>query len=80
MDDYGLPQQENYRYRPPKWEVWYAWHPIRIGELQINEQQVWHAHGWKWLTVVARRRFFPPVSPDASPTWEYAPAHRALTQ
>ena len=45
------------RYGP--WHLWFAWHPIRTD-----------LHGWRWLRIVERRRWFGGRSWSG---WDYQP-------
>lgn len=45
------------------WHRWFAWRPVRTEE-----------HGWRWLRIVERAKFYPPDAPGApSPWWIFRP-------
>lgn len=57
----------------PPWQVWFAWHPVRV---RRSAAAYWTLDKWVWLAPVARRR----ISTNDWRSWEYAPAHYAITQ
>lgn len=64
-----------------KWKVWFAWYPVRceVGrKMTVVHDEVATERKFKrrWLCNVSRRRAQPLHHGD----WEYAPAHKALTQ
>lgn len=72
---------QNLPREPRPWKVWFAWHPVPLRALGIKRYPVDAVSDmvrteWVWLRNVARRRMQPLHHGD----WEYAPAHKALTQ
>lgn len=69
-------------YSQPPWEVWFAWHPVRV--CIVNDViTVSGRYKWRWLCCVARR-----PRPMSRRRWlsgrvgmyDYGPASNALTQ
>lgn len=92
-DDFGAspPWPSRLGYTP--WEVWYAWHPVKVrivvhrAELHDARMEV-AEYQWRWLVNVARRRrlgirrlsemYYKWEGAPCS--WEYAPAAVAVTE
>lgn len=67
------------------WKVWFAWHPVPVASLGVRRYPArdvgdLYITRWVWLRNVARRRNETWVRVGAAGQWEYAPAHKALTQ
>lgn len=74
--------------RLPKWELWYAWHPVRVG---VTTEATWPTlngavqgqvtlYHWAWFTLIARQKV---RRADLLGNWwiyRYALAHKAVTQ
>lgn len=81
-------QMQNAAYNPPpyrspatKWEVWFAWHPVKVEVFRkstfLHDQvDTEIRYERRWLCNVSRRMTYHWGSGD----YEYAPAYMALTQ
>lgn len=72
----------------PKWEVWFAWYPVLVETfkktLTFHDEIVTdRTFKWYWLRNVARRKerlLHGWKHVHNTDRWEYAPAHKAVTQ
>lgn len=64
------------------WEVWYAWFPVCIEEVEsLLHDEIVVRYKRAWLCNVARRATIGwKDGHTGTPAWEYAPAHKAVTQ
>lgn len=79
--DWGWDAEQNPLRDPliARWKVWFAWRPVLVW--RYDERGFRDATcEWQWLRNVARRRNNTGLRIDVPGHWEYAPAHKAVTQ
>lgn len=70
----------------PKWKLWFAWHPVPFRTVGVARYPVQSVEDlkivkWVWLCNVARRKCIVERKNETGHIiWEYAPAHKVLTQ
>lgn len=83
-DDWGLGVLDS-RAAEPKWEVWYAWRPVRVGVRKVltntsNVHTTVTRYEWWWLMDVARQKVRRAELPGNWWIYRYAPPTQALLQ